>query len=81
MPALTVKNIPDELYQKLKGAAQAHRRSLNSEIIYCLETVLTPCKMSAAERLQRARRLRRQIPAGKEVTPAIIEDAIDQGRP
>lgn len=80
MPALTIKNMPDELYQKLKDAAQAHRRSLNSEIIYCLETMLTPRKMSVAERLQRARSLRQLIPAGK-VTPADIEKAIDQGRP
>ncbi len=80
MPALTIKNMPDDLYQKLKDAAQAHRRSLNSEIIYCLETVLTPRKMPVSDRLQRARSLRQQVPSGK-VTPADIEDAIEQGRP
>jgi len=80
MPALTIKNMPNELYQKLKDSAQAHHRSLNSELIYCLETVLTPRKVSVAERLQRARSLRQQVPAGK-VTPTDIEDAIDQGRP
>lgn len=80
MPALTIKNIPDELYQKLKDSAQAHHRSLNSELIYCLESVLTPRKVPVAERLQRARSLRQQVPAGK-VTATDIEDAIDQGRP
>jgi antitoxin FitA len=80
MPALTRKNMPDDLYQKLKDAAQAHRRSLNSELIYCLETMLTPRKIPITERLLRARSLRQQVPAGK-VTLTDIEDAIDQGRP
>ena len=80
MPTLSIKNIPDDLYQKLKDTAQAHRRSLNSELIHCLETVLTPRKVDTAERLQRARSLRHQVPAG-DVTPVDIENAIDQGRP
>jgi antitoxin FitA len=80
MPALTIKNLPDDLYQKLKNAAMAHRRSLNSELIYCLEMVLSPRKLTVAERLQRARNLRRQVSTGK-VTPEEIENAIDSGRP
>lgn len=80
MPALTIKNMPDDLYEKLKEAAQIHRRSLNNEIIYCLETVLTPRKISTSERLQRVQNLRQQIPAGK-VGAADIKEAIEQGRP
>ncbi len=41
MATITIKNIPDDLYAKLKKAAAAHRRSLNSEAIVCLETALT----------------------------------------
>lgn len=37
MPNLTIKGIPDELYKQLKYRAANHRRSLNSEVIYCLE--------------------------------------------
>ncbi len=37
MSNFTVKNIPTELYQRLKESAQANRRSLNSEIIACIE--------------------------------------------
>lgn len=55
---LTLKNIPDDLYERLKVAAEMHRRSLNSEAIVCLETVLTPTKIAPSERLERARRLR-----------------------
>ncbi len=54
---LTLKNIPDTLYERLKAAA-AHRRSMNSEAIVCLEAVLMPTKLPANERLARARKLR-----------------------
>lgn len=80
MPALTLKNIPDDLYEKLKKTAQAHHRSLNSEVIHCLEAALEPRKLDAAEALRRARRLRAQI-SGGVISAAEIDDAIDRGRP
>lgn len=63
--SLTLKSIPDELYERLKASAEAHRRSLNSEAIVCLETVLLPGKISPTERLRRARALRATLPKGK----------------
>lgn len=62
---LTLKNIPDELYERLKATAAAHRRSLNSEAIVCLETVLTPTKIAPSERLARARQLRAGLSTAK----------------
>ncbi|HEY7671012.1 MAG TPA: Arc family DNA-binding protein [Gammaproteobacteria bacterium] len=59
---LTLKNIPDEVYERLKASAETHRRSLNSEAIVCLESVLLPGRMPAAERLDRARALRVGLP-------------------
>lgn len=58
---LTLKNIPDKIYARLKESAAVHRRSLNSEAINCLESVLVPNKISPAERLERARELRRGL--------------------
>lgn len=60
---LTLKNIPDDVYERLRAAAAAHRRSLNSEAIVCLETVLTPARVSPGERLERVRRLRAELGA------------------
>jgi plasmid stability protein len=80
MPAITVKNIPDELYEKLKEAASNHHRSLNSELIYCLETVLAPQRISALERIRAAREVRPKIGADR-VSCEEIQLAIDQGRP
>lgn len=62
---LTLKNIPDEVYQSLKASAELNRRSLNSEAIVCLEMVLLPGKTGPAERLARARALRATLPKAK----------------
>lgn len=78
MPAITVKNIPPELYGLLKNAARLHRRSLNNEIIACLERELLPTAISAQERILRAQRLRTQI---KPVDAGDIDRAIETGRP
>ena len=62
---LTLKNVPDEVYERLKASAEMHRRSLNSEAIVCLESVLVPGRVSVGERLARARALRAALPKGK----------------
>ena len=62
---LTLKNIPDDVYKRLKAAAETHRRSLNGEAIVCLEAVLLPGRMSPAERIARARAMRATLPKGK----------------
>jgi plasmid stability protein len=59
---LTLKNIPDAVYKRLKASAETHRRSLNSEAIVCLESVLMPGRVSPAERLARAKTLRAALP-------------------
>ena len=80
MPAITVKNIPPELYEQLKTAAQTHRRSLNSEIIACLERAFLARRVSPEERLTRARALRVRI-GSNPVQAEEIKRAIAMGRP
>lgn len=77
---ITLKNIPDEIYNSLKQAAEAHHRSLNSEVIACLERVLLPSKAGPDERLARARLIRESL-AGKQFKAADIAKAVAQGRP
>ena len=62
---LTLKNIPDEVYDRLKLSAEMHRRSMNSEAIVCLETALQRSTLPSSERLARARALRKTLPKGK----------------
>lgn len=61
MTAITVKNIPDTLYEHLKIAAKTHRRSINSELIVCLEKVLLPQKIQPQEHIADIRALRMQV--------------------
>lgn len=37
---LTLKNIPDEIYERLKAAAKVHGRTMSDEAIMCLEIFL-----------------------------------------
>ena len=62
---LTLKNIPDDVYDRLKLSAQTHRRSMNSEAIVCLEAALLSSKLAPTEQLARARALRAGLPKGK----------------
>lgn len=77
---LTLKNIPDAVYERLKLSAEAHRRSLNSEAIVCLESVLLPGRVEPRERLARARALRAGLPKMK-VSAADIDVLKRAGRP
>jgi plasmid stability protein len=42
MPSLTLKNIPEELLERLRALAQRRRRSVNSEAIAILEAAVQP---------------------------------------
>jgi len=79
MPAITVKNIPDRLYQHLKASAQIHHRSINSELIVCLERVLLPTRIPPHELITAARALREQVKVPL-LTAAEIDKAKAQGR-
>lgn len=54
---LTLKNIPDDVYARLKTLSKSNRRSLNSEAIVCFETCLFSVKTPSAERIRRVREL------------------------
>lgn len=62
---LTLKNIPDSVYERLKASAELNRRSMNSEAIVCLETVLVSMRVTPTERLARARELRAALKPAK----------------
>ena len=58
MPTITVKNIPSDLYEKLKHAAEVNRRSINSEIIVCIEQMVSSQPFNPERTLAGARLLR-----------------------
>jgi plasmid stability protein len=79
MPNITVKNIPSDLYQRLKEAAQANRRSLNSEIIACIEQAVSSQPIDPEAFILRARQLREKT-AQYKLTEEEINRAKNEGR-
>ena len=79
MPALTIKNIPDNLYTRLKEAAQVHRRSMNSEILYCVEQTLCSHKIDVSEHIAVAKTLREKT-ANHPLTDNDIFSSKNEGR-
>ncbi|MFM2344122.1 MAG: hypothetical protein RLZZ210_732 [Pseudomonadota bacterium] len=76
---ITLKNIPDDIYACLKQVAKAHHRSLNNEIIACLESVLMPKKIDTNSTIERIRGIRKNLHT-KEFDEQQINQAIDDGR-
>jgi antitoxin FitA len=79
MATLTIKNIPDELYEQLKQSAARHRRSVNSEVIVCLEKVLGSSFIDPATLLASIRALRKTV-STVFVTEEDLQAAKDEGR-
>lgn len=80
MSSLTIKNIPDELYERLKQSAAANRRSINNEVIYYLERMLPRQPRNVEEIIAHAKTIREGIPT-YTVTPEELEEIINEGRP
>ncbi len=69
MPNITIKNIPDDLYEQLKRSARINRRSINQEIIMCIESSVQHKVESPAQVLEKARELRKKT-AGSPISNA-----------
>jgi antitoxin FitA len=71
---LTLKGVPDEVYERLKTSATVNHRSLNSEIISRLEAqVIT--RRSAAEQLVAIRAARARL-----TKETFDHDVVDQAK-
>jgi len=78
MATLSIKNVPDALYEQLKQSADAHRRSINSEVIVCLEHSLQNPRTSGEELLTRIRKLRKKTAHGR-LTDELLSQAKREG--
>jgi plasmid stability protein len=66
MPALTVRDIPDHLYERLRERAERRRRSMSAEIVTMLEESFLPRRVDAEKLIAEAQeihdRLARTLP-------------------
>ncbi|MDF1591961.1 MAG: Arc family DNA-binding protein [Desulfobacterales bacterium] len=79
MATVTVKNIPDNLYERLKAVAGTNRRSINNEIIVCIEHVVASRRVDPAKVLENARHLR-ELTAGHPIRDTEFNRAKSEGR-
>jgi plasmid stability protein len=80
MPALTIKSIPTDIYTRLRLSATRHRRSLNSEVITCIERSLVFPERSPAETVATLRRFHRTLKGTPPLTDALLRRAKKTGR-
>ena len=80
MANLSLKNVPDDLYEHLRASADANHRSINGELIHLLERSLKPQRLSASDTLESARKLRASL-TGRVFDPEDLDAYKKCGRP
>ncbi len=79
MPTLTIKGLPDAIYERLKAQADAHRRSLNGEIIVCLERAVGATQLDPTAWLAEATSFRESLRI-KPLNERELREARESGR-
>ena len=79
MTTFTVKNIPPSLYEKLKKSAERNRRSINSEIIVCIEKSVQSQAVDFDKVLTKARKFR-SLTQAVPITDDELQLAKEDGR-
>jgi plasmid stability protein len=64
MPTVTLKGMPETLHHRLKTRAREHHRSLNKEILSCLEAAVSVHRIDPQTWLERAAATRSQVRGG-----------------
>jgi len=78
MQSITLKNIPTEIHESLKQMAKIHHRSLNNEIISCLQRYTHHEESQTQSILEKARFNRSKI--NKVIKAKQITSALKEGR-
>lgn len=75
---ITIKNIPDLLYERIRSSSAANRRSINAEIIFQLEEKLMSSRSTPS--LAEIRSLR-SLTQRHHLTEVEINQIKSEGRP
>ena len=79
MTTITVKNLPPDLHRQLKKRASLNHRSLNNEIIACLQNSLQSRNINVDDFLSHVQKLRKGI-SGR-LTDRTLSSLKREGRP
>lgn len=78
MATLTVRDLPEDLHDRLRAQAKAHRRSITAETMVILERALGGRPKREDELLKRAAELRERTPA--RLSEKERREAVRKGR-
>ena len=78
MANITLKDVPEDLHQRLRAAAVETGRSLNKMILTLLETAVGPYKSDRLVLLDRIRARRSKL--HRFMDDASLKEAIEEGR-
>lgn len=81
MADVTVRGIPEDVYEELKAEAERRRRSLNQEIVHRLEASTRAPRLDAEEHLERVRATRHGLEDLPPLDDELLERARREGRP
>jgi len=81
MSSITVKNIPDDLYERLRQSAAANHRSINKEIIACIEGAVRGRGKAEVENILADARKLRELTKDHPISDALINKIKNEGRP
>ncbi len=79
MATLTIRNLPDDVYQALRDRARRRKRSINREAIFQLETSIGTREVDIETELEEIREFRESL-KGVYATEAGINAAKIEGR-
>ena len=79
MVTLTLKGIPDDLYEKLKEVAKANNRSINGEVLFAIKRAILARPIDVESTLERTRRIR-ELTAHYVVTDEELTRFKNEGR-
>ena len=77
MPNLHVRNVPDDLYERLKQRARAEGRSLSAQTVVLLRDGLEREPLGAREALRRLEQRRVKLPPGEPLSEELIREDRD----
>ncbi len=79
MKTMTLKNIPDQLLERVRLQAERNHRSVNQEVISCLSLASPPARPDAKAIIAEMRGVRKMLKKAY-LTPKILRVAREEGR-
>ena len=79
MPTITLKNFPEALHGALKARANRNGRSLNREVVTCLEAAVSVSRIQVDEALASVDRVR--CADETRLDEKLLQRALTEGRP